>query len=126
MVPEVVATAALILFGVMGNTAQPEPGGKILRTETGTAAPVTNSAAGNAPAPVAAEGYRLFDHNCAQCHGDDARGDEGPDLHGVRKSDERFRMIIRNGIKGQMPAFGKKFKDADIEALIAYLRTLKE
>jgi mono/diheme cytochrome c family protein len=74
----------------------------------------------------AKEGYRLFEHNCAHCHGEDARGDEGPDLHGLRKSDSRLTTIIKGGIKGEMPAFAKKFNDADIQALIAFLRTLKE
>jgi mono/diheme cytochrome c family protein len=74
----------------------------------------------------ASQGYRLFDHNCAHCHGDDARGDEGPDLHGLKKSDQRIDKIIKGGIKGEMPAFGKKFNDGDVQALIAYLRTLKE
>jgi len=70
-------------------------------------------------------GYRLFDYNCAHCHGDDARGDEGPDLHDLRKSDARIEKIIKNGIKGEMPSVGKKFNDADVQALIAWLRTLK-
>ena len=70
-------------------------------------------------------GYRLFDHNCAHCHGEDARGDEGPDLHGLAKSDKRIEKIIKEGIKGEMPAFGKKFSDPDVQALIAFLRTLK-
>ena len=70
-------------------------------------------------------GYRLFDHNCAHCHGDDARGDEGPDLHGLTKSDQRLEKIIKSGIKGEMPAFGKKFSDKDVQALISFLRTLK-
>ena len=74
----------------------------------------------------AKQGYRLFEHNCAHCHGDDARGDEGPDLHGIRKSDARLTKIIKGGIKGEMPAFAKKFNDADVQALIAYLRTLKD
>ena len=74
----------------------------------------------------AKEGYRLFDLNCAHCHGDDARGDEGPDLHGLHKSDARLTTIIKGGIKGEMPAFAKKFNDADVQALIAYLRTLKD
>ena len=74
----------------------------------------------------AKEGYRLFDLNCAHCHGDDARGDEGPDLHGLHKSDARLTTIIKGGIKGEMPAFAKKFNDVDVQALIAYLRTLKE
>ena len=74
----------------------------------------------------AKDGYRLFDLNCAHCHGDDARGDEGPDLHGLHKSDARLTTIIKGGIKGEMPAFAKKFNEADVQALIAYLRTLKE
>ena len=74
----------------------------------------------------AKQGYRLFEHNCAHCHGDDARGDEGPDLHGLHKSDARLTTIIKSGIKGEMPAFVKEFNDADVQALIAYLRTLKD
>ena len=72
------------------------------------------------------QGHKLFDHNCAHCHGDDARGDEGPDLHGLVKSDARLTKIIKGGIKGEMPAFAKKFTDSDVQALIAYLRTLKD
>lgn len=74
----------------------------------------------------AKQGNRLFDHNCAHCHGDDARGDEGPDLHNLTKSDARITAIVKGGIKGEMPAFGKKFTDADVQSLIAYLRILKD
>ena len=71
------------------------------------------------------EGHRLFDHNCAHCHGEDARGDEGPDLHDLKKSDARIEKIIKGGLKGEMPQFSKKFTDDEVKALIAYLRTLK-
>jgi len=71
------------------------------------------------------QGYTLFMMNCAHCHGDDARGDEGPDLHGVTKSDARITSIIKNGIKGEMPKFGTKLTDADVRALIAFVRSLK-
>jgi cbb3-type cytochrome c oxidase subunit III len=74
----------------------------------------------------AKRGYSLFDHNCAHCHGDDARGDEGPGLYNLAKSDARITTIIKGGIKGEMPSFAKKFSDADVQALIAYLRTLKD
>src|SRR5258708_18607781 len=74
----------------------------------------------------AKQGYKLFDHNCAPCHGEDARGDERPNLHGLVKSDARLTTIIKGGIKGEMPAFAKKFTDSDVQALIAYLRTLKK
>jgi mono/diheme cytochrome c family protein len=76
--------------------------------------------------PLQAEqGHKLFDHNCASCHGDDARGDEGPNLYDLTKSDARITKIIKEGVKGEMPKFGKKLNDADIEAIIAYPRTLK-
>ena len=72
------------------------------------------------------KGYTLFMMNCAHCHGNDARGDEGPDLHGVTKSDARIAAMIKNGVKGEMPKFGAKLSDADVQALIAFVRTLKD
>jgi len=72
----------------------------------------------------AAQGRHLFLMNCAHCHGDDARGDEGPDLHDLHKSDARIHEVITAGIKGEMPSFGKKLGDPDVRQLIAYLRTL--
>jgi mono/diheme cytochrome c family protein len=76
--------------------------------------------------PSPPQGYKLFDHYCAQCHGDDARGDEGPNLHDLQKSDARLDTIIKGGVKGEMPAFAKKFTDSNVRDLIAYLRTLKD
>jgi mono/diheme cytochrome c family protein len=73
----------------------------------------------------AEQGRHLFLMNCAHCHGDDARGDEGPDLHDLHKSDARIHQVVTNGIKGEMPSFAKKLKDPDIRALTAYLRTLR-
>jgi mono/diheme cytochrome c family protein len=77
--------------------------------------------------PLVAQGQHLFLMNCAHCHGDDARGDEGPDLHGVRnrKTDARLSALINNGIKGEMPRFDQKLSTSDIQALIAFLNSLK-
>jgi len=87
----------------------------------------TESATGNAAqlTPIAAHGQKLFAVNCSHCHADDATGDEGPDLHGLTKSDERIKGIITNGIKGEMPSFGKKLQEADKEALVGFLRSLR-
>jgi mono/diheme cytochrome c family protein len=74
----------------------------------------------------AKRGQDLFSRNCAHCHGDDARGDEGPDLHNLKKSDARITKIVTQGIKGEMPAFGLKLCETDVKALIAFLRTLKD
>ena len=90
---------------------------------------LVNSVAGEAPAAgspgPAGMGRTLFLKNCAHCHAEDATGDEGPDLHDLHKSDEFISRRIRNGIKGEMTAFGEKFSKDDVKALIAYLRTLK-
>jgi mono/diheme cytochrome c family protein len=75
--------------------------------------------------PIAAHGQKLYAVNCSHCHADDATGDEGPDLHGLTKSDERIKAIITNGIKGEMPAFGKKLQEADKDALLGFLRSLR-
>jgi len=72
----------------------------------------------------AAQGRHLFLMNCAHCHGDDAHGDEGPDLHNLHRSDARIHEVITAGIKGEMPSFVKKLGDPDVRQLIAYLRTL--
>ena len=74
----------------------------------------------------AKRGHSLFDRSCTPCHADDARGDEGPSLYNLTKSDARITTIIKGGVKGEMPSFAKKFSDADVQALIAYLRTLKD
>jgi mono/diheme cytochrome c family protein len=71
-------------------------------------------------------GHALFLLNCAHCHGSDARGDEGPDLHGVTKSDARIASLIKNGKKGEMPKFASKLSDSDIQDLVAFVRTLKD
>jgi mono/diheme cytochrome c family protein len=71
------------------------------------------------------QGAKLFALNCFHCHADDATGDEGPDLHGLTKTDERIRTIITDGVKGEMPSFKKKLGDADLAALEGFLRSLK-
>ena len=75
--------------------------------------------------PLAAQGAKLFAFNCAHCHSIDATGYEGPDLYGLTKSDTRLKAVILGGIKGEMPSFSKKLKDQDVQALVAFLRTLK-
>lgn len=72
------------------------------------------------------EGRQIFVKHCAECHGFDARGDEGSDLHNLRAGDALMRQVITGGIKGEMPAYGKVLSEPDVRALTAYLRTLKD
>lgn len=79
----------------------------------------------NLPPEVAVKkGRTLFLNSCAHCHGEDARGDEGPDLHGLEVSDRRIVNVVKHGIKGEMPSFAKKHSDEDIALLLVYLRSL--
>jgi mono/diheme cytochrome c family protein len=78
-----------------------------------------------AASPPPDNGRALFLKNCAHCHGADARGDEGPDLHGLDESGEWIANRIRNGKKGQMTAFAGKLSAAEIDSVVLYLRGLK-
>ncbi len=74
-----------------------------------------------------AKGHDYYEISCSHCHGDDATGDDdGPDLHDLRISNARMAVVIKKGIKNQMPTFARKYNDLQITALIAYLRTLHE
>jgi quinoprotein glucose dehydrogenase len=72
----------------------------------------------------AAEGKRLYDLNCAVCHGADRTGDPlkvYPSIAEVGKKLTRpdVEQIIRQG-KGVMPSFGS-LSDAERKTLVAYL-----
>ncbi|MGC2199697.1 MAG: cytochrome c [Stellaceae bacterium] len=68
----------------------------------------------------------LFASTCGFCHSDGGRSaGRGPQLMGTQRSDEFIRDRIKNGKEGAMPAFGQMFSDADIEAIIKYIRDLK-
>jgi mono/diheme cytochrome c family protein len=99
------------------------------RTETDVRraepAPPPSQSTTGATNTMANTGRSLFLKNCAHCHGADARGDEGPDLHALDFSDQWIANRIRDGKKGKMTAFGGKLQPADIDALVAYLHTLK-
>ena len=74
---------------------------------------------------LVAQGHKFFAMSCSECHGDDATGDEGPDLHNLPISNARIRVMIKHGLKGEMPPFTKKYNDQQIAALVSYLRTLR-
>jgi cytochrome c oxidase cbb3-type subunit III len=77
------------------------------------------------PATGAINGRALFLRNCAHCHGADAHGDDGPDLHDLGFSDEWIASRIRKGKAGQMTAFAGKLQPGEIDALVAYVQSLK-
>ena len=75
---------------------------------------------------VTRRGRSLFFRSCAHCHGQDADGGEdAPSLRKLQISSSHMALVIRSGIKGEMPSFAKKYTDEDTAALVAYLKTLK-
>jgi putative heme-binding domain-containing protein len=81
-----------------------------------------------APADLAA-GKRLFDAQCAWCHGTDGTGGTGPSLQSPTlrhaKGDPELVTIVRNGIPGtQMPSFAIALTDGMAWKTAAYVRSL--
>jgi cytochrome c oxidase cbb3-type subunit 3 len=73
----------------------------------------------------AARGKSLFEENCSTCHGIDATGEDGPDLHGVPSAlgDAAVEGIIQRGIRGTaMPGFFD-LKPQDRADIVAFLHT---
>ncbi len=93
----------------------------------------------NDPRPPAGapRGERLYYSFCASCHGVDGRGSWRAALFLIRPGDltkaanepdqYRFDIIKHGGAsygRPGMPAFGAQVSDADIQALVAYVKTL--
>jgi mono/diheme cytochrome c family protein len=85
--------------------------------------------------PQQAAGRKIYDAECARCHEPySTRGKKGPGLKGVFRgqylpqsglpaNDERVSDIIRLGRK-DMPGYGQKLSEKEIQDLLAYLHTL--
>jgi cbb3-type cytochrome c oxidase subunit III len=90
-------------------------------------------AAVNAQNP--SDAAKLFEKNCATCHGKDGRAKtfKGK-MNGARNltdptwqsqaTDERIVGAIKKG-PGAMPSFEKKFTEAEIASLVTFVRGLK-
>ncbi len=86
-----------------------------------------------AQAGKAEEGHKLFDANCASCHGPDGSGNTAigkavgaKDLRAAeaqKMTDAQIYTQIDKG-KGNMPPFGDSLDKAKINDLIAYVHQL--
>lgn len=88
-------------------------------------------------APVFAQnsGADIFKSKCAMCHGADGQAATGmgkmmkipsfrsPDL--VKAPESQLIDATKDG-KGKMPAYKDKLSDAQIRAVVAYIRTLQK
>ena len=85
-----------------------------------------------APAPEQSQAprmdvSRLFATTCGWCHeGGGRKQGRGPKLAGSDKSDQFIIMRIKQGKSPGMPAFGRAFNDEQIQAIVAYIRSLPD
>ena len=82
------------------------------------------------------DGRVLFEQVCARCHGKDGHGDPVqrinlgvPDMTDPKwqaaHTDEDIRRTVRQGSKShKMPAFNDFYKPAQLDALVAHVRSL--
>jgi cytochrome c6 len=84
-------------------------------------------------AAFGADAAALWAQHCASCHGKDGAGTTvmGKKL-GLKDytkdqgfSDAEATNVIKNG-KGKMKGYKDKLSDADVKALVAYVRSLKK
>jgi mono/diheme cytochrome c family protein len=94
--------------------------------------PTSANVGSNSPVQGAATSYAKY---CVTCHGRDGRSktSKGRRNHARNLtetdwqgavSDERVFNSIANG-RGKMPAFSKKMSDAEIDAMVSYVRALR-
>ena len=84
---------------------------------------------GTAGATDIAAGKRVFDAQCAWCHGADGTGGSGSTLRGVKlrnaATEAALLDILKNGIAGtEMPAFAWSLTDRTAWQTAAYIRSL--
>lgn len=80
-------------------------------------------------------GADVYSAKCRMCHGADLKGNTpgGKMTHAqpldspeaIKKTDAEMIAMTKNG-KNKMPAFAAKLSDAQIKAVIAYIRTLQK
>src|SRR5438046_6455110 len=65
-----------------------------------------------------------FERVCAACHGEDAKGDQGPSLLPMTLEYEELLAKVRQG-GGEMPAITKaKMSDDEVKQVLEYLKSL--
>lgn len=93
-----------------------------------SAAPLANAQqAGENLNPTQLQGRQIFSQSCGVCHLQPTLGSKtyGPLLNRATAAgnDEAMRIIIANGTE-RMPAFKYYLKPAEVDAIIAYVRTV--
>ncbi len=86
----------------------------------------------NVPIPTTAEsialGADLFSANCSRCHGPEGQGTQRAPALNVKSfltdtTDQAIQQIVTQGVPGTaMPAWGDRMTEADIQAIVGFIR----
>jgi mono/diheme cytochrome c family protein len=70
---------------------------------------------------------KLFAGTCGWCHSGGGRvAGKGPKLMDTTLTDAEIVQRIKVGKTGAMPAFGSAFNEAELRAIVTYIRGLRE
>jgi|SRR5947209_709275 len=91
--------------------------------EEATSAP---AAGGDASAAIERGSQAFISNGCGWCHQNGGRSTgRGPQLMDDSHDDNFLMSRIASGSPGRMPAFGQAIPFEDIQAIVAYIRSLK-
>ncbi len=79
------------------------------------------------PLLAQSSGATIYKAKCQMCHLADGSGNKGMKVPAFTAGASEASLIAatKNG-KGKMPAYAGKLSDADISAVVAYIKTLKK
>jgi mono/diheme cytochrome c family protein len=98
----------------------------VLAASLTCAVPASAQPATTTPDNAPFDAEQLFASTCGWCHSDGGRAaGKGPQLMDTAKSDDFIRERIKNGKQGAMPAFDGALSDAQVDAIIKYIHSLK-
>jgi mono/diheme cytochrome c family protein len=111
-VPDLIASAEARLAGASGSALPGAPGGGA--SEPGDVAIPA--------ADTAVQAQRLYNANCAVCHGAAGQGGAGPALVGNPRAQDPANVasVVRFG-RGSMPGFGAVLREGELELLVDWV-----
>jgi mono/diheme cytochrome c family protein len=116
------ATTPAVTTGSTAGGATTTAAGGAGTTAAGATTTASSATGSTSSGGAAAQGQTIFADYCSSCHGQNAEGGAGPNLH-HETDPAKVQNQVRNG--GQrMPPFGTQLSDAQISSVVQYVLSL--